>query len=284
MTRRSRLRGRSTGVRPCVGGTAYALAMLLYDNPFSPFARKVFKVLVHKGLSFDTVDGLAIPNGDRLAEVNPRREVPALSHDGRLVVNSADICAYLERRFPDKPVYPTAIGDWTRARAWERCADHTVDPILINISYWMWANRSDAVPEGLVDAAKRDLDLVYAAMNRDLEGQDFLCGELSIADFAMFSHLTSTRTLGVSFDVERYPHLLPYLKRLRSFPAFQQDLARTKKFLAEFAAGTAPPLERDKIFWRGDRIEWMLARGYHDWFLGEIEAGRVLWPGLGIPA
>jgi len=27
-----------------------------------------------------------------------------------------------------------------------------------------------------------------------------------------------------------------------------------------------------------------LARGYHEWFMGEIEAGRVLWPGLGVPA
>jgi len=27
----------------------------------------------------------------------------------------------------------------------------------------------------------------------------------------------------------------------------------------------------------------MLARGYHDWFVGEITADRVIWPGLGIP-
>lgn len=33
-----------------------------------------------------------------------------------------------------------------------------------------------------------------------------------------------------------------------------------------------------RIVWRGDRIEWMLARGFHDWFFGEIGAGRVGWP------
>ena len=31
-------------------------------------------------------------------------------------------------------------------------------------------------------------------------------------------------------------------------------------------------IERDKIFWRGDRIEWMLARGFHEWFVEEIRA------------
>jgi hypothetical protein len=32
------------------------------------------------------------------------------------------------------------------------------------------------------------------------------------------------------------------------------------------------------LFWRGDRIEWMLARGFHDWFCNEIKSDRVLWP------
>jgi hypothetical protein len=27
----------------------------------------------------------------------------------------------------------------------------------------------------------------------------------------------------------------------------------------------------------------VLARGFHRWFVGEIEADRVLWPGLAIP-
>jgi hypothetical protein len=30
----------------------------------------------------------------------------------------------------------------------------------------------------------------------------------------------------------------------------------------------------------GDRIEWLLARGFHRWFMNEIEGGRVIWPGL----
>lgn len=54
-----------------------------------------------------------------------------------------------------------------------------------------------------------------------------------------------------------------------------------KAFLAAFIQGDSH--ERRKIFWRGDRIEWMLARGFHDWFAGEIAAERVIWPGLGVP-
>ena len=59
-----------------------------------------------------------------------------------------------------------------------------------------------------------------------------------------------------------------------------RDLERTKALLSNLAEAD---LERTKIFWRGDRIEWVLARGFHPWFLREIEEGRVIWPGLGIP-
>lgn len=254
--------------------------MKLYDSAFSPFARKVRLVLDHKGLDYEVVDGLAKRNRDELAGVNGRVEVPALIHEGATVTNSSDIVQYLERTFPEQPVYPASPAAWARARSWERCADTMVDPILVDISYWNWAEREDSMPEGLLEAAQKDLDCVYAVLERDLDGRDFLCGELSIADIAFFPHIVSVRSLGVSFDVDRHPRVLAWMKRLRSMPIFAADLKRAKAFLP---GANLQEIERRKIFWRGDRIEWILARGYHEWFLEEIRADRVLWPGLDIP-
>lgn len=253
----------------------------LYDNPFSPFARKVRLVLEHKGLEFEAVDGLRISARAQLARVNPRIEVPALDHDGLLVVNSADIVAYLERMFPQKPVYPADAGQWVRARAWERCSDSVVDPILVDISYWTWAQRKDRMPAGLREAAQRDLDVVYAALERDLAGRDFLCGSLSIADLALFPHIIAAKPLNVAFDPQRFPALGAWLRRLRALDICRADIERTKSYLQATAA--SPDFERHKIFWRGDRIEWIMARGFHEWFVTEIRDGRVLWPGLGVP-
>ena len=80
----------------------------LYDNAFSPFARKVRMVLEHKGIAHEVIDALSHRNREALAAVNGRVEVPALRHNDVVVVNSSDIVAYLERVFPDRPVYPTA--------------------------------------------------------------------------------------------------------------------------------------------------------------------------------
>jgi glutathione S-transferase len=252
----------------------------LFDNAFSPFARKVRLVLDHKGLDYRVVDGLARAHRDELEAVNSRVEVPVLSHDGVLVVNSSDIVAYLERVFPERPVVPADAAAWARCRAWERCSDSVVDPILVDISYWTWAQRADSMPAGLLDAARRDLALVYAALERDLAGGDYVCGTLSVADLALFPHLSSTRALQVSFEESRHPRLVAWYRRMRDLAICQRDLARTKALLSNLEKAD---LERNRIFWRGDRLEWMLARGQHRWLVKEIEEGRVLWPGLGIP-
>lgn len=253
----------------------------LYDNAFSPFARKVRLVLEHKGLAFETVDGLLLANREALAKVNGRVEVPAIDHDGLVVVGSSDIVAYLERVKREPAVHPHDDAQWVRARAWERCADTVIDPILINLSYWSWAERTDAMPEGWLAAARADLEIVYAALERDLEGKSFVCGTPSIAEFALFPHLTATRAFGVGHDPARHPRLHDWLKRLRGMPVFAADLERTKAFLSAFV--TKNDHERKKIFWRGDRIEWVLARGFHDWLAKEIAEDRVIWPGLGVP-
>jgi glutathione S-transferase len=255
--------------------------LTLYGNAFSPFSRKVQIVLDHKGIDYEWVDGLSRANRDELRAVNKRLEVPAVDHDGVIVVNSADIVTYLDRVFPDQPVHPDDDEKWVKARAWERCADTVIDPILVDISYWVWAIRQDEMPDGLLDAARADLAAIYDALDLELEGRDWVCGELSIADIALFPHLSGTRLLQVPFDESRHRNLLAWYKRCRSETVFADDLARTKAYLAQ---PSAMDIEREKIFWRGDRIEWILARGYHEWFVKEIDEGRVVWPEIGIPA
>jgi glutathione S-transferase len=252
----------------------------LYDSAFSPFARKVRMVLEFKGLDFEVVDGLLKANHDALKQVNGRIEVPALVDDGIVVVNSADIVAYLEHRYAKASVYPQSPAARVNARAWERTADSVIDPILVDISYWKWADRTDHMPEGLLAAARADLRQVYDALNRELAERDFVSGQLSIADIALFPHLASAKAMEVEFSAQSHPHLARWFKRMRSLPICVADMQRARAYLAQMGE---LDLEKKRIFWRGERIEWLLARGFHHWFLKEIDEGRVLWPGAAIP-
>ena len=252
----------------------------LFDNAFSPFARKVRLVLDYKGLTYEVTDGLRRSNHDALAAVNSRIEVPCLTDGDVTVVNSSDIVGYLEHRYPDRPVYPSDPGLRVRARAWERTADSHVDSILADVSLWMWARKGEPMPSGLVEAARADLDAVFGCLERDLQTGPFVCGELSIADFALFPHMTGLKALDVSFSAEDCPRLAKWFKTMRGMDICLGDMKRARDFLV---AIDDQDIETERIFWRGDRIEWLLAKGYEDWFFEEIKAGRVAWPGPSLP-
>lgn len=254
------------------------MSRILFDNAFSPFARKVRMVLEHKGLAFEAVDGLHREGHAALGRVNPRLEVPVLVDGSAVIANSAHIVAYLEDAYPQPAVLPGGAATRARARHWERIADSLLDPIVVDVSLWSWAKRPDAPPPGLREAATRDLDAIYAAIEAELApGNAFLCGGFSLADIALFPNLYATRALRLAPDPARFPRTVDWLARVASQPVAVADLGRLRAWLK--ASAKDEGYDRERIFWRGERVEWLLANGFHHWFLAEIEEGRVLWPG-----
>jgi len=252
--------------------------LTLFTNAFSPFARKVAMALEYKGLLYETVDGLTRSNRERLLAVNPRAEVPVLVDGDITVVNSSDILAHLDLAYPDRPIYPADLKARVAARALERLADTRVDAILLDCSIWTWAEREDPPLPGLKEAGQRDLDAIFARIEATLEGfaAPLPFGHPTIAEFAFWPHLAALRALGFSLEVGRFPRLGAWFDAMRRDEIFRADARRTTEFLKGIGANS--DIERTRLFWRGDRIEWLLARGFHDWFFGEIKAGRTLWP------
>jgi glutathione S-transferase len=250
----------------------------LYDNPFSPFARKVRMVLQWKEVAFQSIDALATAERERLVAVNPRAEVPVLVDGELTVVNSADIVAYLEDRFPSPAMLPAAPALRAKARSWQRIADTLLDAIIHDISLWSWPThrRTDHPPIGLVEAGRRDLEEILEHLEASLDSGGFVCGEPSIADFALFPHLSSLKLVGVA--LEPFPKVLRWNGEMRTVPVVRADLEYVKRSaLEKFAAG-ASPYEAERVVWRGDRIEWLLAHGFQDWFQAELVAGRAVVP------
>src|SRR5262249_1167948 len=107
----------------------------------------------------------------------------------------------------------------------------------------------------------------------------YICGaEPSIADFAVFPHMSSLRFVGVSVTQERLPHVFAWQRRMRDLPIVQKDLEVAKNALAEkFRAGRSP-YEAEKVIWRGDRIEWLLGNGFDAWWASERASGRAVVP------
>jgi hypothetical protein len=97
----------------------------------------------------------------------------------------------------------------------------------------------------------------------------------------LFPHLASVKVLEVEFSAQEHPNLGRWFKQMRALPICAADLKRARDYVANIKERD---IEKHRIFWRGDRIEWMLARGFHAWFFNEIKEQRVAWPGPALPA
>jgi glutathione S-transferase len=254
--------------------------LALYDNPFSPFARKVRMVLRFKGLEYRSIDALALSEHDRLVAVNPRAEVPVLVDGAVTVTDSADIVSYLEDRTPNPTVFPASPGLRAKARSWQRRADTVLDAIIHDVSIWTWPthHRSDEPPKGLLEAGRRELHEVLGDLEGAIDDSGFVCGQLSIADLSLFPHVSSLKLLGVLLESARYPNLVRWNRQMRMEAAVREDLEYVKRSAIEKFGSGQSPYEDEKIVWRGDRIEWLLAHGFGDWFASELSADRVIVP------
>jgi glutathione S-transferase len=227
-------------------------------------------VLEHKRLAFETVDE---STAEDWGLFNRRAEIPILLHDDLVVLNSADIVSYLDEAFPDFPVLPSDPRRRVAVRAWERTADTLLDAIVTNTAIWTWANIGPC-PSGLLGANQAEIRDVYDDLQRDLGEQPFVCGDLSVADFALFPHLMAAWHLELRCDPDRHSRVSAWLERMRSHELCRADIGRVRKW---WKNRTSSKLETDKINWGTYRLELYLAQGFHERLIEDIRQNRVLW-------
>ena len=93
---------------------------------------------------------------------------------------------------------------------------------------------------------------------------------------ALFPHLSSLKVLGV--PMEPFPNVVRWNASMRTLPCVRSDLDYVRRSAIEKFAPGASPYEAEKVVWRGDRIEWLLAHGFREWFWSELVSGRAVVP------
>jgi glutathione S-transferase len=184
------------------------VARILYTSWFSPFARKVAIALELKELPYEAIDALTREFRAELKHANPRAEVPVLIDDGTVVVNSSDILQYLDWQYPQQPLYPLDPKERVLVRALERLADQRLDPIVVDCSFWQWAERDDTPPSGLREIGQRDLDAILAHVESILSPRPkpwpfHAPGVVECAWFPKFDRCTTLRVFGRRKEISK---------------------------------------------------------------------------------
>ena len=114
--------------------------ILLHGAAGSPFVRKVRIVLSEKGLAYDHVQtipvtdpppGLPFPGiTPELRVHTPLGKIPFARIGDRWLADSSVIVAYLDRLYPNPPIYPSDPWDYARALWFEKYIDDGAYPKL----------------------------------------------------------------------------------------------------------------------------------------------------------
>ena len=249
----------------------------LYDDVFSPYARKVRIALYEKGVPFERVRALhGDCNRTDFVHVNPRAEVPALVDEGVALYDSTIICEYLEDRWPTPRLYPTDPAVRARCRLLEDLADTQLDAATYAVAIVEYG-RHESHP-ALHAATARDLGRLYDELERALGAGPYLCGAYSLADIAVLPHVMAAGFMGFPLDPARHRGLVAWLERMQDRPAVVRDNADVLDTLQRLQEEQRPAFDPYRVQWRSDRLEWVMKHGFADWFRAEMAAGRVFFP------
>jgi glutathione S-transferase len=251
--------------------------LTLYDDVFSPYARKVRIALYEKGVPFERVRALhGDCNRTDFLHVNPRAEVPALVDGDFSLYDSTIICEYLEDRHPEPPLYPRDPRRRAECRLIEDLADTQLDAATYAVAIVeLGRHQSHAA---LHDAAHRDLGRLYDDLDSRLGRGPFFCGDYSVADIAIAPHLMAAAFLGFPLDPAKHPRLNGWMARVQDRPAIVRDNADVMETLQTLQAEGRPAFDPYRVQWRSDRLEWVIKNGFADWFAEEMRADRAFFP------
>jgi glutathione S-transferase len=208
--------------------------LTIHGVPISIHTRKVIITALEKNLEHrvELVFPFDPPAGWK--ERSPTGKIPTLTDEGFNLADSSVIVAYLEKKFPERPVYPRDMRAYAQALWFEEYVDGQIAPDVIGIFQQkvfgpMLHQRApdQTVIDRLLQSA---LPPKFDYLENALHG-DYLAGnEPSIADITIASNLLNFRYLGCTMDARRYPRLAAHFTRMLRRDSFRKALPAEQPF------------------------------------------------------
>ncbi len=230
----------------------------LYHSAISNCSMRVAMTLEEKGLPW-TSHHLDLAKHEthtpEYFSINPNGVVPALVHDGVVIIESDDIIEYLDEKFREPPLVPKGPGMKEKVHAWLKLA---TGMHIKAVKTWIYENRvrgmlqmSDEMktqyrrlqknPDLLEFHAKasstegfskeeiahagRTLHENFGKVEAALGESKWIAGdEFSLADIAWIPlHFT---LVGASFSFDPYPRVQAWAGAIRERPSFQNGVLK----------------------------------------------------------
>ena len=209
--------------------------MKLYDFLPCPFGQKVRIVLAEKGLSYELIQ-IDLAQGEQrrpdFLRLNPFGRVPVLVDEDTTIYDSTIIAEYLEDEYPEPPLLPAIGASALRARAriWEDFADASFTPQVGQLMAEMSKAESER-DVGKIQRLHQSVDRMLNFLNHELQGQEYLASQFSVADIGFVPRLLVLNELGLDPALNR-ANIDAWLQRMLERPSIRNLEGVTAQFLA----------------------------------------------------
>ena len=151
--------------------------------------------------------------------INPYGKVPVLVEEGAWVYESAICNEYLEDKYPTPSLSPSEPSAKAKMRLLiEMCNSQFVPPI-IRLLYPSRKPKEEQDPARMA-RNKDKLNELFPQLEDELQNQDYLMGDYSLADLTFTPFLGLCDKLGI--DMSSFPKVKAWADRLKSRPSYEE--------------------------------------------------------------
>jgi glutathione S-transferase len=207
--------------------------MKLYQFPLSPSCQKVVAIAYEVGARLETVD-LDIFRGQaktpEMLAKNPNGKVPILEDGDFVLWESSAMLGYVARRADRMDLAPVTLRERADVDRWLAWSDAHLSPAVRKVAFERVVKKLAGLGAPDEAAVKVGSDLFNTAasvLDRSLERKEYLCGALTIADFASVPYAVLCESSGL--DLAPYRNVQRWLERMLERDSMKRTLSAARQ-------------------------------------------------------
>jgi len=213
----------------------------VYGANGSPFVRKVCVALAEKNLVYEQEPVVPLNVSAEFKKLSPLGKIPAYRDDQATLSDSSIIGAYLERKQPEPPLYPSEPYEYARALWFEEYGDTALATVLSGRLFFQKVMSPRFFNRGPDEAACQkvvndELPPLFDYLESQLGAADVIVGQrFSIGDIGVATQFVNFRHAGYAVDAKRWPKLARYVTAVHARPSFKRLIEEEAAFFGTAA-------------------------------------------------
>jgi glutathione S-transferase len=206
--------------------------MKLYQFPLSPNCQKVVALASEVGVALELAPVDLFKGQSRTPELlakNPNGKLPILEDGDFVLWESNAMLGYIAAKADRTDLAPSAPRERAEVERWLSWHNAHFAPAIRKVAFERVVKKlagRGAPDEAIVQQGIAEFAEVARVLDQSLGSKEYLCGRLTIADFALIPSAALTESCGLDFGP--YPNAKRWLERMLARDSVRTTLAAAR--------------------------------------------------------